>query len=112
MTTDSMTFYQMAMVEFLKNALISDKIEAADFTMKVFGKVKRRLPFSVALGYMSIKEAFILDQEFDQNSFNELICGVLKEAPLPTWRKLNRVKPISDQARSYLDQVTRVAPDC
>jgi hypothetical protein len=112
MTTDSMTFYQMAMIEYLKNASVFDKVEAASFTIKVFGKVKRRLPFSVALGYLSLKEATIHDQEIDHNDFNDLICNLLKEVPPPTWRKLNEVKPISEQANSYFDQIIRVVPDC
>ncbi|PLW75192.1 hypothetical protein C0081_20430 [Cohaesibacter celericrescens] len=109
MTTDGMTFYQMAMLEYLIDASVDEIGDAALFTLKVFNK-KTRLPYSVEMGFLALMLSTTNQKSAEK--FVDTVCRIARESPPPSWRKLQGVNPISSRAYRYFENLKKIKPKC
>lgn len=111
-TTDSMTFYQRAKVEYLASANLKEIEEALLFSHNHFRQYRSRLPFSVVFGYLSYKHARSQAENAIWSDLDGVICEALKEAPQPSWRKLVDTNPLTKKAKGYFRSVMTMKPSC
>ncbi len=110
-TTDSMTFLQMAFVEYASRATDIDLISKAGTVITTFGQSENRLPFIWGFAIISALDA-CADKGDVCDRLEVAYCSASAEFPPPTWRPLVNINQLSEIGQSYFDRVMQSKPDC
>ena len=112
LTTDSMTFFQMAFLEYSARAHHDDAFfEVSRYIVEQLARQPNRLPFVYQLNFLVLIDVCDGNPACDAE-FVDLFCLVDEETPDPTWRPLNNTNALSAKGQVYFERLMDAEPDC